>query len=100
WTDPINISSRMKDSGIITSKISQEQLRQLISEFEKADYFSLRDSYIKNEDCPRGISTDMPSAYTSIQINGRRKAISHYYGCIGKDEGFNVYPHELVELEN
>src|SRR5436305_2696176 len=31
--------------GITMSKISQEQMLQLISEFEKANYFSLRDSY-------------------------------------------------------
>lgn len=87
----------LKHSGIIHSSISQEKLRQLIAEFEKADYFSLRDSY-EDEGCP-SVATDSSSAYTSIQINGRRKAISHYHGCIYKDEQWTTYPRQLTELE-
>jgi hypothetical protein len=87
-----------KESGVVLSKISSGQVRQLISEFEKANYFSLRDDYTEKGDCPSG-ATDMPYAYTSIQINGRRKAVSHYYGCFYKGEGFKVYPRELTELE-
>ncbi len=92
-------ASRLKESGVILSNISEEQLRQLIAAFEKADYFSLRDSYTSNEDCPGGVSTDMPSAYTSIQINGRRKGVSHNLGCVGKGEGLRFYPDALIELE-
>ena len=29
--------------------------------------------------------TDMPSAKTSISLNGRSKSVSHYYGCRGPE---------------
>ncbi len=90
---------RQKESGVILSKVSREQLLQLISEFEKASYFSLRDSYKEENECPGGIATDSPTIYTSFQINGRRKAISHYYGCVGEGSVFSRYPPELVKLE-
>jgi hypothetical protein len=92
-------TSYLKESGVIMSRVGREQLRQLIFEFEKADYFSLSDSYTSNEDCPGSLATDMPSAYTSIQIGGRRKAISHYLGCMDKGEGLVFYPRELIRLE-
>lgn len=92
-------SSRLKQSGIIMSKVSQEQVSQLISEFERAGYFSLGDSYTSNDDCLGGVATDLPSAYTSIQVNGRRKAISHNYGCVDKGGGFVFYPRQLIKLE-
>lgn len=91
--------SRLKKSGTIISKVSQEQIQQLINAFEEANYFSLRDSYTETEDCPGGMSTDLPTAYTSIQINGRRKSISHYYGCMDKGEGTFGYPLQLSKLE-
>jgi len=93
-------SSRLKESGPIMSEISQERIRQLINAFERANYFSLQDSYKDSEGCPGGMATDMPSAYTSIQINGRRKSISHYYGCMDKGEGMFGYPRQLTELES
>ena len=64
-----------------------------------ANYFSLRDSYVKNDECPGGTATDASSAYMSLRINGRQKAISHYYGCMDANERFKVYPADLVTLE-
>ena len=98
WVEE-NKARRVKESGVILSKVSREQLLQLTSEFEKANYFSLRDFYKEANECPGGIATDSPTVYTSFQINGRRKAISHYYGCVGEAGIFSIYPPELVNLE-
>ncbi len=90
----------VKTKGIVRSTVSQEQLRQLISEFEKAKYFSLRDSYVAAPDgCPTNWK-DNPSAITSVQMEGKKKSISHYYGC--REQGVNslVYPQELYKLES
>lgn len=63
------------------SKLTPEQLSQLLAEFEKVDYFSLRDRYqYWNDGCPTA-AIDYPSVITSIRINGRAKTISHDYGC-------------------
>ena len=70
-----------KTTGIAKGKISAHDFRQLVSEFEKINYFSLPDSYAPGTPvCPERI-TDMPSAYTSIRLNGKTKSVSHYYGC-------------------
>jgi len=67
--------------------ISEDKIRQLVSEFQKIDYFSLRDSYEERN------VTDMPSAFTSLTINGDKKTVRHYHGDLGA-------PKELTELEN
>jgi acetamidase/formamidase len=70
-----------KTTGSATGKISQADFRALVSDFEKINYFSLPDAYTPGtKECPRMI-TDMPSANTSIRLNGRAKSVAHYYGC-------------------
>ena len=91
---------RARRSGVIRTRISQEQVQQLIAEFERANYFSLQDSYRDARDgCP-SVATDSAWAYTSIQINGRRKSVEHYQGCIYAGSGFTTYPRELTTLES
>jgi len=62
-------------------------VRQLISEFKKAEYFSFYTNYKDRH------VTDMPSAITYININGVAKSIRHYHGDSNA-------PRELTELEN
>jgi hypothetical protein len=70
-----------KTVGTATGKINSTNFRALVSEFEKIDYFSLADAYTPGtKQCPRMI-TDLPSANTSIHLNGREKSVSHYRGC-------------------
>ncbi len=66
--------------------IGKNKVRELISAFDKAQFFSLRDNY-------EGGPTDAPSAITSITIDGRTKTISHYGASPDA-------PKELTELEN
>lgn len=87
----------VKTKGTIKSKISPEKVRQIIKEFENADYFSLKDKYQTEADgCPE-TWTDNPTAITSITINGKSKSIIHYYGCQEKN---SIYPKALTELES
>jgi hypothetical protein len=83
----------------IESKLTQEELRQLLSEFEKADYFSLRDRYqYWTDGCPSS-GIDYPGAITSIRINARAKSITHDHGCREKWPDGPVYPAGLFALE-
>jgi hypothetical protein len=86
--------------GIAEGKISEDKVRELISAFEGMDYFKLNEAYEREKDgCPMFI-TDRPYAYTSIQINGRKKTVTHYYGCVAdNDSHFVVFPQALFELE-
>lgn len=70
-----------KTIGNATGKINQADFRALASEFEKINYFTLPDAYTPGtKECPR-VMTDMPSANTSIRLDGRAKSVAHYYGC-------------------
>jgi len=84
------------------SRLTPEQLRQLLAEFERVNYFSLRNRYQYPEDgCPSS-GLDYPSAITSFRINGRVKIITHDYGCREKSpdgDSRPVYPSELFALE-
>jgi len=89
----------VKESGIVHSSINKDQLKQLISEFTQAQYFSFRDTYDSEEDgCPE-MWTDSPSVTTSIRINGQYKSIVHDLGC-QENNGTSVFPKELMKLEN
>ena len=80
-------------------KIGLTELRELITAFERASFFSLRNQYsTKKDGCPE-VWTDNPGVITSIRINGKSKTISHYHGCQGGD-GSYIYPKALTELEN
>jgi acetamidase/formamidase len=70
-----------KTTGVAKGKISREEFRQLVAEFEKINYFALPDAYAPGTPvCPQRI-TDMPSANTSIRLKGKAKSVAHYYGC-------------------
>lgn len=73
--------------GKAENVISRKKVEQLISEFEKTDYDSLKDSYTERT------ITDAPSVITSITKNGKTKTIDHYHG------DFNA-PEKLTELED
>jgi len=84
-----------KTKGTATGKISANDFRKLVTEFEKIDYFSLLDAYTPGTKlCPQA-ATDMPSAETSLRLNGKTKSVSHYYGC-----GNSGALAKLTELEN
>ena len=77
----------VKIKGHAEATISQEEIEQLVAEFEKVDYFSLHDSYTERT------ITDAPSVITSITIDGRTKTIEHYHGDFST-------PEELTRLED
>ena len=77
----------VKTGGRAETAISQDKVKQLISEFEKVDYFSLNDSYTERT------ITDAQTVITSITIDGKTKTIEHYYGDFSA-------PKQLTELED
>ena len=73
--------------GTIKTTIGEDKIKQLVSEFQGIDYFSLEDSYEERN------ATDMPSAFTSLTIDGNKKTVKHYHGDFSA-------PKELTELES
>jgi hypothetical protein len=88
----------MNSSGVIKRTISLDTLKRLLSEFDRVQYFSLRDSYRSKEDgCPV-MSYDNGTISTSLTMNGHHKHIIHSYNCHERNFG-PTFPKELTELE-
>ncbi|UCC16738.1 MAG: hypothetical protein JSU58_10300 [Dehalococcoidales bacterium] len=77
----------VKTVGRANSVISKEKVEQLISEFEKVDYDSLKNAYTEKT------ITDAPTVITSITRNGKTKTVEHYHGDFSA-------PEKLTELED
>ena len=75
----------VKTKGTATAQIGPDKFQQLVDEFEKIKYFSLRDQYSQSSDGCTSVVTDNPNANTSLRLNGRVKSVSHYFGCRGPE---------------
>ena len=80
--------------GNAESTISQEEIEQLVAEFEKVDYFSLNDSYSERT------ITDAPYVITSITIDGKTKSIEHYHGDFSAPETLTQLEDKIDEIVN
>jgi hypothetical protein len=104
YADGIVTYEEMRNVGkrrMAKTRMSQADIQGLLSEFERINYFSLKDGYglggfgpDPTEDCPQ-MMTDQPTAYTSLNLNSKTKKIIHYLGCEG-----NAEAEKLTYLEN
>src|SRR5262245_9253954 len=73
--------------GTAKSNLSKEKISQIIAEINKAKFFSLKNSYAKgSENCP-SLITDSSTVTISIELNRKRKTVTHYLGCIQNVNG-------------
>ncbi|CAN5223192.1 hypothetical protein BH20ACI1_BH20ACI1_26010 [soil metagenome] len=69
-------------AGKAEGTISKENIRSIVSAFEKARFFEMQDYYQdEKEDGCKVVGFDMPSWTISIQMNGKTKKVVHYKGC-------------------
>jgi hypothetical protein len=74
----------VKEMGERRHKISQGAIQALIKEFQRLDYWSLKDSYEVDE---RGMaSTGQQVTTTSICLDGKKKQVVNIYGPKRLDE--------------
>jgi hypothetical protein len=85
----------VKQTGTVKSRVSEEQLRALLAEFERIKFFSLRNTYNSSEDGCTEVYTDHPSATITILANGKTKRVQHYHGC----KGLKILE-DLLKFEN
>jgi hypothetical protein len=78
--------------GTATGKVPQERLNQLLTELDKASYFSFASRYTSAEPACGRYATDSPTVISSVTLRGRTKRIEHDYGC-------GAAPGALVVLE-
>ena len=75
----------VKQKGEVKSRISHENLKELIAAFKNINYFDLQGRYDRGIACPRFLY-DMPAAITSLTLNGKKKTVHHANGCLGSKE--------------
>ena len=99
--------------GTVESKVTQEQLQELISEIRNNDFFAFRNAYETGADsCPTTV-TDMPTVILTVRLDGREKTVSHYHGClesselqpaepgmVHRAEKLHPFPRKLTTLED
>lgn len=78
--------------GAATGRVSPAHVQALLSELDRAGYFSFANRYTSAEPACGRYVTDSPSAITSVRLQGRTKRIEHDYGC-------GAAPGALVVLE-
>lgn len=107
-----------KTTAKAEDEISKEQLKQLIAEIEKANFFLFENAYNSDsQNCPTTV-TDSPSVKLYVKLNGKEKTIDHYLGCwdnkpeemqnnssneveiSNEDLTKRIFPQKLYNLEN
>lgn len=78
--------------GAAAGEVPVSRVQSLLSELERAGYFSFANRYTSAEPTCGRYSTDSPSAITSVRMEGKTKRIEHDYGC-------GAAPGALVVLE-
>jgi hypothetical protein len=90
--------AHVRHLGAATAQISPERVTALLSELEKAGYFSFAGRYTPAEPACGRYSTDSPSTITSVQIRGRTKRIEHDYGCGSVPGALTVMEQRIDEV--
>jgi len=88
------------DISKVRERISPKEFGQLISEFNKAKFFSLRDHYVDNKDgCPMVGSPEVGTFITlSLTLDGKSKSITlESDKCLNEDG--SAYPPGISALE-
>jgi hypothetical protein len=67
--------------GAASKRISPQRVSALLTELERAGYFSFAPRYTPAEPACGRYATDSPTAITSVQLDGRTHRIEHDYGC-------------------
>lgn len=80
----------------VEAKLEKEEMKLLLNEIKKYDFFSLSDDY-ESENCPVVVS-DVGRVRIYIKLSGEEKFIKHDLGC--EDDSRKKLPQPLVELED
>lgn len=85
--------AHVRQLGAATGQIPAKRVTALLSEIERAGYFSFANRYTSAEPACGRYATDSPTAITLVRLGDRTKRIEHDYGC-------GAAPGALVVLES
>lgn len=90
--------AHVKRLGPATGKISRQRLEALLTELDKAGYFSMANRYTSAEPTCGRYATDSPSVISSVTLRGRTKRIEHDYGCGSAPGALTVLERRIDEV--
>lgn len=80
--------------GTQYSTLEQDDLQLLVREFEKINFYSLEDQYTDMG------ATDLPSAITTLIVDGKMKQVIHYHGDPNAPKKLTALEEKIDELIN
>jgi Domain of unknown function (DUF6438) len=87
----------VRHTGAASKRIAPEQVTALVSELERAGYFSFAPSYTPAEPVCGRYATDLPAAVTSVSTGNRTHRVEHDYGCSSAPGGLVVLEGSIDE---
>jgi hypothetical protein len=86
--------------GKATGQVPAETVNALLSELDRAGFFSFADRYAAAEPRCGRYATDLPTAITTVRLGGRMKRIEHDYGCGAAPGALRVLERRIDEVLN
>ena len=90
--------ANVRQLGDASGQIPAERVAHLLQELEEAGYFLFASRYTPAESTCGRYATDLPTAITSVSLEGRRKRIEHDQGCGAAPGALRVLEHRIDEV--
>jgi hypothetical protein len=87
----------VRQLGAASKRIRPEQVTALVSELERAGFFSLAPRYTPGDPACGRYSTDSPTAIVSVNTGDRTHRVEHDYGCSSAPGGLVVLERAIDE---
>jgi hypothetical protein len=92
--------AHVRHLGEARGQVPAERVHALLSELERAGYFSFASRYAAAEPACGRYATDLPTAITTVRLNDRSKRIVHDYGCGDAPGALRVLERRIDEVLN
>jgi Domain of unknown function (DUF6438) len=83
--------------GAASKRIEPERVLALVSELDRAGYFSFAPRYLPAEPACGRYATDSPTVVTSVTTGSRIHRVEHDYGCSSAPGGLVVLERRIDE---
>lgn len=93
-------TAEVRQLGEARGRIPADSVAALLSELERAGYFSFASRYAAAEPVCGRYATDLPTAITTVRVGDRSKRIEHNYGCGAAPKSLRVLEQRIDEVLN
>jgi hypothetical protein len=85
--------ANVNNIGNFVAEISNKEIDDLYNEFEKANFWNLKDKYTDN-------ITDLPTIFVTLSIDGKFKEVEDYFGSPRELKVLEIYIDSLINRLN